>query len=71
MFGGDSRPNMKDAVLRGGDVHMAEDEYQDYDEENAYYHYDDEEHYGEEYDEVDIGDDDDDEPPPPELDEAG
>lgn len=39
MFGGDSKPNMKDAVLRGGEVHMAEDEYQDYEDDEVYYNH--------------------------------
>ena len=72
MFGGDSKPNMKDATLRGGDVNLTElyeDDY-DYETEDAYYHhYEEDETYFDEYDEVDyVGDDD--EPPPQEVEEA-
>jgi hypothetical protein len=72
MFGGDSKPNMKDSALRGNDINMAElyeDDY-DYETEEAYYHhYEDEENFYENYDDVDyVGDDD--EPPPQEVEEA-
>ena len=72
MFGGDSRPNMKDSALSGNGIHLAEhyDDDYDYETEDAYYHnYEDEELFYEDYDEVDyVGDDD--EPPPQEVEEA-
>ena len=73
MFGGDSKPNLKDSALRGADINMAETykhyyEYDDVDE--AYYQsYDEDEIYMDDYEEVDYTNEEE-EPPPPELDEA-
>ncbi|CAL1144412.1 unnamed protein product, partial [Cladocopium goreaui] len=56
MFGGDSKPNLKDSALRGADINMAETykhyyEYDDVDE--AYYQsYDEDEIYMDDYEEA-------------------
>ena len=43
MFGGDSKPNARDSVLRGGEVHYIDGyEYEPEDEEDIYYGYEEE-----------------------------
>ena len=70
MFGGDSKPNLKDSALRGADVNVAEtyEDYYEYDDMDEAY-YDEDETYVDDYEEVDYTNEEE-EPPPPELDEA-
>ena len=74
MFGGDSKPSGKDAVLRAGDINMVEnyDDFYEEDMNEVYYQsYEDDETYGNypyELDEIDYQEEE--EEYPPELDEA-
>ena len=72
MFGGDSKPNMKDSALKGNDINLAEhyEDYYDDDTEEAYYnYYEEDETYVDDFDEVDYVGGEDDEPPQ-EIEEA-